>query len=240
MTEKILIIPDVHTNWELVESIVRSHPDATNIVSLGDWFDNWNDTYRENYETADYVKFKLNDPKWTFLWGNHDISYAFTSPVSVCSGYTQEKAISIKEVLKGRDWDKFKFHHWIGDTLLTHAGLHNSYVPSDGKIMEMLLVEEDRAQENLRRGIEHWFYGAGRARGGPRPFGGILWCDANQEFIPVKGLNQIFGHTCQYDTKRPLVLKDPESPALNICLDSALRHYGVIEDRVFRLESSFK
>lgn len=238
---KILIIPDVHTRHDIVESILEMHPDYDQVISLGDWFDNWNDTENQNRATAEFIKSKLDDPRWVFLYGNHDISYAFNNRYTVCAGYTDAKYWAIKDVLNPSDWDKFKFHHWVGDTLLTHAGLHKAFMSGvTGNLKDYLTAEETKAQMAMRQSKKHWFYAVGRCRGGNDAFGGLVWCDANMEFIPINELTQIFGHTCQYDTRRPLVIKDEESEALNICLDSALRHYGVIENNVFRIESTFK
>lgn len=240
MKEKILIIPDVHTRYEEVEKIVTKHPDATKIITLGDWFDNWYDAPRVNRDTAKYVKSKLEDPRWVFLLGNHDVSYGFTSKHTLCSGYTREKADAINEVLDVNDWDKFDFFYWLDDTILcSHAGLHVNYVhlmqDNLPKIKEFLAKEEVLASQALRQKKPHWFYNVGLCRGGYNRVGGIIWCDSDLEYKPVPGITQIFGHTFQ-ESHKPYIIKDTNTATISYNIDTAIRHYMVYEDKQLRIE----
>jgi len=57
-----------------------------------------------------------------------------------------------------------------------------------------------------------------------KAIGGIFWCDFNQEFVPIKGINQIFGHT-GYDNRNKEYLKGSKIRLLkgidseNYCID---------------------
>lgn len=227
MKEKILIIPDIHHRVYIVEKMLVAHPDATKVIFLGDYFDDYNDSAYETTQTARWLKEKMKDEKNVFLWGNHDISYSFHSRFTDCSGYTIDKHEAVRAVIRPTEWDKIKFHYFMDDILLTHAGLHKHYAPNKDLLREYLTTSEEEAQLALRRSQDHWFYTCGLARYGPSKYGGPVWCDANMEFIAIPGVSQIFGHTIQ--KIEPLVITRDDN--VNICLDTNLRHYIVYEDK---------
>ena len=94
--------------------------------------------------------------------------------------------------------------------------------------MLWLVPEAMEAWRCLTAGKPHWIWGVGRARGGSHPCGGLLWCDVH-EFVPIPGINQIFGHT-----PGNLGTVKEGRDSLNICLDTCRRetgaqHYLLIE-----------
>ncbi len=58
--------------------------------------------------------------------------------------------------------------------------------------LSLFLVKEvERANIALMTDQNHWFYFAGRSRGGPKKGGGIVWLDFKQEFQPIEGFTSI-------------------------------------------------
>lgn len=195
---KTLIIPDLHLHHAKAEKIIK-YVGADHIVFLGDYFDNWNDDYRDNLIAAQWLASSLEQPNRTHLMGNHDINYAIKHRAYKCSGYDVDKDYAINSVLKTYDWQKLKLFTWLGNYLCSHAGVHNYfYYNFNDKKLEFkkwIQIICDEAMENA------WdlnpptaILQAGRSRGGSARHGGIMWCDIT-EFSPISQINQVFGHT---------------------------------------------
>ena len=221
-----LIIPDVHLRYEHVDKILK-HEAPDRAIFLGDHFDQFDDDEQQNKKAAQWIKDRQNThPEDEWLWGNHDTSYAFSNRYTKCSGYDFHKDAAINSVLSRKEWDRFKFYTWLDDkTLLSHAGLHPYYLtrkdPKDS-IKDWLAQEAKTAYMTMCNNGGHWMYGAGYARGGSQPKGGVNWLDWNQEFTPIKGLNQVVGHT----VVRAPGYKEAED-SWNYNLDTCNSHYGV-------------
>jgi len=233
LIDKTLILPDFHLRHILAQKII-DHEKANQIVFLGDFFDEYNDNPILNQQTALWIKNRqATHSEDIWLFGNHDISYAYVNRYTTCSGYSSKKAEAIKVVLTQENWDRFKFCVWVGPYLCTHAGLHPSHISHIAieNLPEYLDKEEQIALAAIRDYDPHWFYAAGYARGGSKAFGGILWLDFNSEFTATPGLNQIFGHTDVWGYISPnikknygeLITKDSK----NYCLDTHSMYYGV-------------
>ncbi len=235
---KTLVIPDIHHKVKVVDTILyKEAPDR--VIFLGDWFDDFNDDDMLSRTTTAWLTCRMDrHPEDIFIWGNHDTHYGFPSRETMCSGFSEVKMYAIREVMTSRHWDKFKFIHWEGDWLFSHAGLtapHIDGAPKDD-LRGWLEWQENQAQIQLRSSRPHWFFQAGVSRGGRAPFGGVNWCDVN-EFLPIDGVNQVFGHTPQprpwkYDTKRR---KKTTVNSDNYCIDTHLWHYGVLVDGNFSI-----
>jgi hypothetical protein len=204
-----LIVPDIHHNWRDAEKIIAAVP-HDEVLFLGDYFDDFNDTPEMVRETCDWLQSSVEKPNRIHLFGNHDIHYAFAYRTFQCAGYEQWKYFIIHDTVPRSVWDKVKWFHVLDNTwLVSHGGLHKSNLPADirklhedrpkflGAITEYLDLE-------IRKGFQHgannksfWIFNAGRGRGGMQPVGGIIWCDFETEFHPIKGLHQILGHTPQ-------------------------------------------
>ncbi len=105
-------------------------------------------------------------------------------------------------------WDKVKWYHFLdGKWLMSHGGLHKLNVPDSIKkyrkdrpkfVSELSGYLDHEIRKGLQAGAEgvgSWVFNAGHARWGQQRVGGITWCDFEREFFPVKGINQIVGHT---------------------------------------------
>jgi hypothetical protein len=229
---KTLVIPDVHNRIGLAERIALDFgADCDSVVFLGDYFDDFNDTPVDAAETAEWLVRSMSYKNRVHLLGNHDITYLVSS-IYTCSGYTWKKKDEIQHIFKAKKWslnigENIKLYHWVGDVLLTHAGLSQHFWEKisgqkefDKKMFEKIMGE---AQGALERREFHPVLSAGYARRGRQQFGGILWNDYNDEFMPISGLSQIFAHTPDYSPRQSQCSE-------NYCIDTLLLYAAVIED----------
>jgi len=208
MNKTTLIIPDIHHKWAQAEKII-SAVGADEIIFLGDYFDDFNDTPEMVTDTCDWLGESVNKPNRIHLFGNHDQSYAYGKSLR-CSGYEQWKQFIVDDNLPKGVWNKLVWYHWLDNRwLLTHAGLHRLNLPVsiiDFKNDRPTYIKKisDYLDEHIAIGLRkaannetYWTHNAGRARWGQERVGGITWCDYNVEFYPIAGINQIVGHTPQ-------------------------------------------
>ena len=207
---KYLIIPDIHSRWEVAEKTIKHVEGVDKVVFLGDYFDDFHDDPHIAAETADWFHHSINQKNRIHLCGNHELHYWFADNKSVrCSGYEQSKSFAINDIVTAQDWKKLIFFYVLDDTwLLTHAGVHPCWI-NPAKFKEKLPVETTlkkltnkltrESEEFLRdtgREKLHWFDIPGRSRCRNSPYyGGLLWCDWTQEFWPTRGIHQLIGHT---------------------------------------------
>jgi len=210
MNDKItLIIPDLHHKWQQAEIII-SAVGADEIIFLGDYFDDFDDEPAQVSETCDWLEASVNKPNRIHLFGNHDQHYAFVYRSFQCSGYTQWKYFTIHDRMNSNVWDKLKWYHFLDNQwLISHGGLHKFNLPesitkfSNDRpkfIAEISGYLDAQIREGFRCGATNqssWIFNAGHSRGGSQRVGGITWCDFEREFFPIKGINQIVGHTPQ-------------------------------------------
>ena len=207
MQKITLIIPDIHLKWEQAEEIIAKvkHDE---VIFLGDHFDDFNDTLEMTRKTAEWLVRSISQSNRTHLIGNHDLHYMYFYRTFKCSGFEQSKYYAINDIIDRGNWDKLKFYHVLDDKwLLTHAGLHKRNVPANlyrnnhkaylesiSNYLDNSIHDGFKAAAN---NVPHWIFNAGKSRGGFQEVGGIAWCDFDREFFPIKGINQIFGHTPQ-------------------------------------------
>lgn len=209
---RTLIVPDVHENIEQVIRVlaVESFDKA---VFLGDWVDrfktqpgNLDDTIRWLYKNVDNEDF-------TFLYGNHDLPYAFSVYDLGCSGHQSDPLIGTffkSDIAK----KNFRLFADVDGWVLSHAGF------TDKNIHTRNSVAQD-AITHLEKGYMHHLVEAGMSRGGRQPVGGCTWLDFRDEFEPVEGFRQIVGHSRG---------EMPRRNGMNFCIDTGLKHYAIIED----------
>jgi len=196
---RILIFPDLHEPPEPVLSEIEdiiAHESPDRVVFLGDYFDRFGDTPDDVARTAKWLKTSLADPRRTHLIGNHDVSYLWPSPATVCPGWEWPKQKEFSKTM-GRTEGSFAFHAWVDGWLLTHAGLSATWLPAGlraGEIDGWLTEQALTARESFVAHQTHWFLSVGLNRGGRHPAGGILWCD-HDELRRIQGVRQIYGHT---------------------------------------------
>jgi hypothetical protein len=262
---KVLIIPDVHNRWEIAEGIIKRNKDCEKVIFLGDYFDDFGDDPHIIANVADWFHYSVNQPNRIHICGNHDIHYWFKDNKMVrCSGYSQPKSIAINDFVTSNDWKKLVFYYNLDDTyILSHAGVHPFWLDQASfqkdekisldakKVSKILERESESFLLAIGREKWHWFGvpGFSRCNGSPY-YGGIVWLDWNGEFWPIRGLNQIVGHTPSYQLTWKFLTEgdsvnhtaglgvvpklSPES-SYNICLDSnpGSRYYAIYEDGKF-------
>jgi len=199
-----LIISDLHHKIDKANKIINQvNPDQ--IICLGDIFDDFNDTPEMVNKTSEWFVNFIENPNNIYIFGNHCLQYAYPDRYFRCSGYQEWKFFTINDIIKRKHWNLAKYYYVLNNTwLLTHAGLHKFNLPDNIKrfyknrqtfLTKISKYLDKEIIEGLRG--KGWIFHAGHARGGSRKVGGITWCDFNKEFYPIKGLNQIFGHTPQ-------------------------------------------
>lgn len=224
---RTLIIPDIHTDYVAAEKIIERNKDCDKIIFLGDYFDQFYDNASINLGVANWLKYSIGNPNRIHLFGNHDTPYAFGFKLFLCSGNTEEKFRAINSVMTKTDWKQLRFYYVDQGWIFTHAGIHKNYLKCNKIVLNTLLnIDRFMARESrqfysyLAKGFRHWFGNCGRARYGRDGIGGITWLDWNMEFQPVKGIRQCVGHT---------PMDEPQWVGENVCLDTKLRHYGILQ-----------
>jgi hypothetical protein len=221
-----LVIPDIHHKVEAVNTIRRTHPGIPAIF-LGDYFDDFHDTPAHMRATCQWLKAALEDPADQFLLGNHCfayLSYELGVRWGFCSGWTLAKQQIFHEyfpadtLLERSQW-MLQCQGW----LISHAGLSNEIYRSFSKrkTSDEIFHWVADAGNALTAGVAHPAFLAGVDRGGPQRVGGILWCDW-ERFKPIPGIRQTVGHTPGMEVRYKTG---------NVCLDTHLAHYGLLENR---------
>lgn len=260
---KTLVISDIHQRHKKVRKLL-SETEFDHCIMLGDYFDDFNDFPEDARQTALWLRDEImpND-KITLLIGNHDIAYFFAyNQATRCSGYSDAKHKAIFSVLSYDDIiARFKWFHVQDGFLFSHAGITNKVwqemkmrEDENANLIDVLPKWIDRSFDGVRTLTAMPLFEAGWTRGGPQQHGGILWADW-QEFGPIKGINQIVGHTPHnvpevkvqlgdgvvkylnaYDwswSRDQLLAKTITS--LNFALDTHTKHYAIIEDGIVTL-----
>jgi hypothetical protein len=256
---KILVIPDVHQKLEKLSIILENNTFDT-LISLGDWFDDFYDSPMHAENTANYILKLYSKYGENFIWllGNHDVPYLFPATYDrrACSGNTRDKLKVINKVFQGSSPLGFrpKLAHVVEideclPIVLSHAGVseHHFGHPLEKDISAASVLSRCLIAETfLALGLDDPILGAGMARGGREPVGGINWLDWNHEYAPVEGLSQIVGHTPLHapmviDECRASITPDDKMPAIdryrlkpgksyNVNIDTHLENYITIEN----------
>jgi predicted MPP superfamily phosphohydrolase len=225
---KTLVISDLHNRVDWIEPYLSS-VEYDKIIFLGDYFDDFGDTPKDIKNSAKWLKQSLQNPDRIHLFGTHDMWYRFPhNRHLIASGNTRDKSDVINKILDEEDWNLLEFYYFEQDYLLTHAGLHPSFVDNNPKSSLSKLIEE--ALIEIEEGKMSPILDAGLARGGLNLFGGITWLDWHEEFEIIQNLNQILGHT---QVKAPVEKSTINSK--NYCVDTQNRHVGFIEKNVFHI-----
>jgi hypothetical protein len=237
---KILIFSDVHQNIKKLAKII-AHEKADVNICLGDWFDSFSFDSDADYKST-AVQLKegfLTKPNNITLFGNHDLHYFFDNIHTECSGYMRRNHDIINEALGSEKTDVINKFHWflfVDEYLCSHAGLGNCFLPPTAKdnedVYEYLTSQSNDSNIKIRSRQRHWFYGAGRARGGSQDKGGLVWLDFNHEFVPIKRVKQIFGHT---NRKNGRVAERQNSG--NYCIDTGLNECVTITNGKFEIKN---
>jgi hypothetical protein len=184
---KTLFVGDVHGKVEIVEdALAQEHP----VIFVGDILDSYDRTIDNHLKCLELIFKAIDDGKAQCLFGNHELSYMYEH--MRCSGYKPVTQMHMDGGVREDMWKRFKHFIFIKPNLLiTHAGLTKQLWDKHHLSLESLEETLLRWSQNIHSPA----YNIGAARGGWEIAGGIFWCDWNEEFIPIPGLNQIVGHT---------------------------------------------
>ncbi len=232
---KRLVIPDIHHKTQLVDSIRAAHR-RISAIFLGDYFDDFDDSPEDMRKTCEWLEAAFENPDDVFLLGNHCfayLSYELGVRWGFCAGWTPAKQRVFHKYFPG---DTLLRHcRWIlrrEGWLISHAGLSNELYRSFSKrkTEEEILHWVNDAENALTVGVAHPAFLAGVDRGGPQRVGGILWCDW-ERFKPIPGIHQIVGHT---------PADEVGYQKGSVCLDTHLRHYGLLEEGKLTILPSYE
>ena len=212
MSNKILVIGDIHgrTDWEKI--VMEALPKFYHIVFVGDYVDSFHLKPAEilyNLKKIVGYKKKYKD-RITLLLGNHD--YAYIDNHFNTSGYQMHASFDYQDFFK-KNYDLFQVAYGFTNditqryTLITHAGLtktyYNNYIlplieneegylykVTNGKCADMKL---HKILNFMRDDKILWKVGSERGgMGTPGP----LWAHQSElleDHYP--GINQVYGHT---------------------------------------------
>lgn len=225
---KTLILSDIHEDLNYIKEAESRAVDADEVVCLGDYWDSWNGVTDDTHKITNWVLKKLSDPKYTLLWGNHDLHYAYAIRAFRCSGYSSLRQSIIDPKFKQKDWSKLCFHTWVHGWLLTHAGIvpKRAKVPPGEHFSNWMTKQEIEIREALHQGVPHAWLEAGYSRGGSihAASGGLVWADWSEMGV-LPGVDQLCGHS--EDSKIRRIEKDGNH---SICMDTRRKHLGWIDE----------
>lgn len=247
---KTIIISDLHQRHNWIEKFLEKTP-HDEVVFLGDYFDDFDDTPEETKETAKWLKKSLKIPNRIHLLGNHDSHYRFPGlrkwRCALDNQETQEKKEkAISAIMSPQDWEKIIPSYQTQGWLLSHAG-----VPKGTKNAEKILKTDIKF---AKRGVHR------------KTLKTTIW-GKYRDFIPTRHLNQIFGHSpsekirrkvifgdlTEKENNRPTRLQQEESweqdgtiiasfqnypryiASDNWCIDTNNSHIGIITDGKFKI-----
>ena len=225
-----LIISDIHNRINWIEHALKLYKEKLNydeIVFLGDYFDSFEDNPEIAENTANWLRNSLEDPSRIHLIGNHDMPYMCPNNNSQwCPGFSHQKLKRIQPAMSGY-WHMLRPAYYTQGWLLSHAGfpIELSTNPIKGILTPEELVEKAELDLNLvKGGLPAPLFLPGY-RLGEATIGGITWCDWNDEFVPIPGINQIVGHTVSRNVRRAL-----GENSINFCVDTGSNYLSWIVD----------
>ena len=230
---RTLLLSDIHHRHARAQSIIDKVP-HDELVLLGDYFDNYNDTVQEAVDTAIWLTEKiLGKPNTNAIIGNHCASYIFPqNHYFRCSGYSDQKNDAINRVLTHEHKEHFKVYHITQGYVCSHAGLTNQkwkeysskfdQKPEQTQLKFFDEVMSYFVQHDLKRARyneDAELFAAGWDRGGSHRHGGMTWVDW-RNLAPINGINQIVGHSTH---TIPEILIQKEGGALS--KKDVIEHY---------------
>jgi hypothetical protein len=211
----ILVCGDLHGKIEIARDLLQEK--GPRIIFIGDYLDSFDRTIEDQQELLEMVldAVEINE-NVSALMGNHELSYLEPDKYKA-SGYKWVLANNL-ETAGLLSKIKTNLDLWIEEDgfLFSHAGMSLDWIPE---------FKRENPREYLEGASLKEIYRIGHSRGGFYPCGGLLWCDYNDEFKPVPGIKQVFGHTAYTQTTSGIRTYDDE----NYCIDCLDRVTVILE-----------
>lgn len=180
-----VVVGDLHGRLDVAKKVVSDFENHQ-LVFVGDYVDSWTASRAHQLELVEYIlDLCANRPNTVALAGNHEFSYF--SDKYVCSGFSKSFKNELRSLIPQMK-KAFRYYTVVNGWLITHAGVSAHWLEAEHSAL-------DEVVETIERSPETRLLDCGWARGGSAPCGGPLWCDYWQEFEPIAGVKQIFGHT---------------------------------------------
>lgn len=205
------VIGDIHGKKEIVEFFLNNF-NQEDLIFVGDILDSFDRSVEDQIESLLMIK----ESDATLLMGNHELSYV--NRLYRCSGWnfnTESHIVHIADWIMG-----LPKYTWVGDVLVSHAGLTLEWFEEDPTI--------EQVREFLEEMPEIDMFQIPYSRGGYYPIGGILWEDFRHH-TPIPGLIQVMGHTRGQDIRQK---------GTSFCIDclednDRIKYVGIEDNKVF-------
>lgn len=211
----IICVGDLHGKIEIAEGLLQDKEQE--IIFIGDFLDSFDRTTMDQLKLLHIVLEAVNTrDNVSTLMGNHELSYL--EPSYQCSGFNwtvdAQLTVDVKQMMRQQ------LNTWIEREgfLLTHAGVTKPWIP--GK-------QQDTPIAYLEIAPNEALYQIGHSRGGSYNVGGPLWCDYHDDFEPITGVKQVFGHTAHKKTGESSGIRTRDDE--NFCIDCLDRVNEVLE-----------
>jgi hypothetical protein len=189
--KQTVFIGDLHGDLEFIQFIDKQY-EGWDKVLVGDYLDSHYWLPKICVETLEHVLQMCERGDTKALAGNHELSYMLEG--NRCSGWNSTTEI-LTIPLRTKMFQLLQYYLWYPENkiLVTHGG-----------ITQPLWRDTELTIDNLAIALDAWqhqdfhvskFGWVGKARGGTAPYGGPFWCDFDEEFKPIYGITQIFGHS---------------------------------------------
>jgi hypothetical protein len=183
-----IVVGDLHGKIDIARrALDLAQHTNEQVVFVGDYLDSFDLPTENHIDLLELLLDTRDCYNVITLMGNHELSYLV--PSLRASGFRADIAeyIQSKPALLMEMHKKLEPFVSINGWLITHAGVSANWLPS--------YIGSNNLIEALGSSLERMHYDIGYARGGTASCGGIYWCDYYDEFVPVPGVKQIFGHT---------------------------------------------
>ena len=125
---KILVIPDIHGNWnDALRNIYNNYKNVDKVVTLGDYVDDFDSSLNGKVMIDGFTELcalaRENKDKFCICIGNHDNSYYVPPHLhdAVCSGHRWEYAKDYKEMFD-KNADLLNVFYMFDGVLFSHGG----------------------------------------------------------------------------------------------------------------------
>ena len=249
ITGKTLIIPDVHQNIGFVNAILKKEDWFDHCVFLGDWFDTFrgidNKVAYSMKETCKWINSKLDDDRFTWLLGNHDLSYissyrkdtfSIRGNYFCCSGWTKNKAKRFNRTIDPEWLKKIELCCKVGDAYCVHAGFsREQFEPytTEEQNINLMYADWEKSKSTFMFDADHWIGKVGPCRYGTDRYSSPVWLDFFGEFKPLDEVRIICGHTNSAHNPQ---CKTSSSGLDNWCIDNEQKMYMVYHNGKFEIK----